>query len=445
MTDTSLLEYIPAAKSAEGGIMANAHADWIAVRRLLWDDGEGLLIASGVKSTKPIKPASDYTQQPVAQYATFNGIRPGTQRNKGSLCRFHTWVVEFDHEPLDEQRERWAKSDLPHTLRVFSGNKSIHLWIRTAEDVTAGQWESTAEALHQAFPGADPRVLKNPAAFVRTPGGMREDKSVLQSVEYLGGRIPFTDLQEWLHRGGGHSAIVPKSHSDIGHSSIVTKKNSLCVFPASAGDITLKIRRMERAEAEYKAQPAMDRLYGQLVSRKWQPESGKRNAHLVEIVPFLFTAVCRDVAMDFAKHFYELNQIHYDDPLDQHIAEAEHLWDSINSEYPSRLPDQAMQFYVGFNSPELTSARKQVFFRIARALALDVEPKNKKGLEQGIFCAPQHAWAVRLMCNKSDVEEIIGRFQNMGIIRTSRKGRQNRMENGKIISGEATAYEWLLG
>lgn len=424
--------------------MTNPRADWITVRRLLWDDDEGLLIAPHFKNTKPITRAGEHVKQPVAQFTTFNGFRPQTQRNKDSICRFHTWVIEYDKIPLDEQRERWGKSDLPHTLRVFSGNKSIHLWIRTTEDVTPEQWANIANALYQVFPDADTRVLKNPAGFVRTPGGMREKPGVMQCVEHLGGRVTLTELQEWIKQQGGHSDIV---HSDIVHSDIVPEKNILCSLserPLSGGDIALTIRRMEQAEAEYKVQPDLDRLYGQLVSRKWQPEPGKRNAHLNEIVPSLFTAVCREVALDFAKHYYELNQIHFRDPLEQHMAEAEHLWNSINIEYPSRLPDKAMQFYVGFNSPVVASARKQAFFRIARSLALDVAPEHKKDLARGFFVAPQHAWAVRLLCHRSDVEEIAKRFCHIGIIKVARKGSSNRTENGKIVSGQSTTYEWLL-
>jgi hypothetical protein len=152
-------------------------ADFLKIRQLLWDDDEGILIAPNVKTTGPICSASEIREQPAAQFCCPNGFRLGSSRKKQNVERRHTWVIEHDDMPLSEQRAMWKGSDLPHTLRVFSGNKSIHTVIRCAEDVAPSEWD--------------------PATLFRTPNGKRSNGCV-QAVEFSGERVALSDIHDWL-------------------------------------------------------------------------------------------------------------------------------------------------------------------------------------------------------------------------------------------------------
>jgi len=172
-------------------------SDWPIVGKLLWDDNEHILIAENVRTIDPIRPAREFSEQPTGQFCCANSFKPGTSRRKDNVARWHTWIVEFDEIPIDEQRKLLVNSGVPHTLRVFSGNKSLHTFIRVAEDVSPEEWAEIAEALKRSFPNADGKVLCDAARLCRTPNGMR-DNGKRQAVEFVDHRIQIKDLKKWL-------------------------------------------------------------------------------------------------------------------------------------------------------------------------------------------------------------------------------------------------------
>lgn len=173
--------------------------DWIRIRRLLWDDDEHILVVENVHTSKPMRRASSISPQPSSPYCTFNSFQDGTSRCQDNVARHHSFVIEHDKHPIDEQRRFWAESDMPYTLRVFSAGKSIHVWIRLDEDLSHEAWHEIALQLFRIYPDADAHVLKDSSRLCRTPNATRETGKQ-QAVESIGRRVSLSDLVKWIRK-----------------------------------------------------------------------------------------------------------------------------------------------------------------------------------------------------------------------------------------------------
>lgn len=400
-------------------------SNWTDARCLLWDDDEQILTVDSVKHTSPMKEAGKVQVQPKASYCCGNSFRPNTTRRKDSVKRFHTWVVEFDNMPLDEQRKMWAASDMPHTLRVFSGNKSIHVYIRTEEDISFAEWKQIASDLKLIFPQADTKVLTDCARLSRLPGGIRDDGTV-QNVETAKERVPLKTLTDWIAR---QNVIKDKGIKTYRDRDIEKNSPSL-----SSPDVGKTIRAMNEADETYKRQhPERSWLYETLVGRRVAAERGKRNAQLMGLVTFLHEAVSEPVLMEFVAHFYRANAMAFNDPLEQHLAEAHAHRVTLAAEYPSRLSVREKAIYDELPDGE------QVFFRICRSFAYgDDSPAGEM-----TFNLPMTHFGIRMGLDGTQISRLIGRFQVYGLLEQVKKGTQTRQNEDKtVIRGKAGVYRW---
>ena len=408
--------------------------DWLSIRKVLWDDDEHILIAENVRRTKPIRQASHFSEQPAEQFCCANGFKPGSSRKKMNVKDWHTLVIEFDDIPIEEQRELWEKSDFPHTLRVFSGNKSIHVFIRVKEALSASQYKRLTDALKVKFPNADMNVLCNPAAFCRTPNGTRENGE-RQTVEYIGKRVPIADLKKWIEKQGVTKVTKVQR----------TKKNPPSVSPSDVKQVDRGlghlIRESARAKAEYRrTKPERARLYETLVERRFVAEPRNRNTVLTrKLIPFLFDAVSKKIGLEFAECFHQFNRMTFRDPFSEHMEQAAHVWNALEKKYPERLHEDEKEFY------EILQPRERDLFRIARSLALDVD-KCPEGPHT--FNLPMHHHGTRLGFpprNGTQVGRIIIQFRTYGIIELVKRGKSHHSEKGNFVEGERSVYRWLLG
>lgn len=398
---------------------------WLSVRRLLWDDDENVLIVDDVQQTKPIKQAGKITVQPKAQYCCGNSFRPSSTRRKDNVAQFHTWCIEFDEMPIDEQRALWAQSDMPFTLLVFSGNKSLHCYLRTIESVDAETWQHIANALKRIYPGADKKVLTDRARLTRLPEGLRGN--VRQKIETTKERIPLQSLTEWIE---AHDVIKRQRHKEIkGQRDKEIKKN---IFePPPSSEISERIRAMAKAvETFADSHPAQYRLYSKLVQDRFIAERGKRNERLIELLTFLHDATCEAVAMRFAECFYTFNAVTFLDPLEQHMREAQAHWMLLDAQYPSRLGSYELEVYRAI--PE----REQTLFRICRSLA------HREGADMKLNI-PLHHIGLRMELDGKQVSRLINRFKQYGLIELVERGTQHSLsEDGKIKEGVPSLYRW---
>lgn len=400
-------------------------SNWIETRRLLWDDDEHVLIVDDVRQTKPMKQAGKITVQPKAQYCCGNSFRPSSTRRKDNVAQFHTWCIEFDEMAIDQQRELWAQSDMPFTLLVFSGNKSLHCYIRTAESVDAETWQQIANALKRIYPEADTRVLTDCARLTRLPEGLRGD--VCQKVETTKERIPLQSLTEWIE---AHD--VTKRQRDKETKGLRDKDTKKNIFePPPSSEISERIRAMAKAvETFADSHPAQHRLYTRLVQDRFTAERGKRNERLIELVTFLHDATCKAVAMRFAEWFYNFNVVAFNDPPEQHMREALAHWMLLDAQYPSRLGSYELEVYRAI--PE----REQSFFRICRSLA------HREGADMKLNI-PMHHIGLRMELDGKQVSRLINRFKQYGLIELVQRGTAHKpSEDGKIEEGAPSLYRW---
>jgi len=397
--------------------------EWIKVRRLLWDDDEHILIVDDWRYTKPMKLAGKVTIQPKAQFCCGNSFRLGSSRRKDNVQQFHTWVIEFDEMPIEEQRQLWEQSDMPHTLRVFSGNKSLHVYIRCEENVDSETWLDIANNLKLIFPKADSKVLTNRCGLSRLPLGMRG--KICQKVETTKSRITLQSLTEWIEKQDviKHKGIKAYRDKDI-------EKN---IIDDTTSNIGKQIRAMARAKEMFReSHPELHHIYNRLVADRFKAEKGKRNERLIETITFLHDSVCKEVAMQFVEHFYKANAMCFNDTLEQHMREAEEHWQRLDSDYPSRLTPREREYYTAITS------REKTFFRICRSLAHSEDADMK-------LYIPMTRFGYRMGQDSKQVSRMIDTFKSYGLLKTISKGTQNkRNEDGSIEGGKSGTYQWLL-
>ncbi len=412
-------------------------SEWIEARRILFNDDEQILFADNVKRTSPMKLAGKVTAQPKAQFICFNSFRPNSTRRRDNVSRLHTWVIEFDDMPINEQRKLWASSDMPHSLRVFSGNKSIHCFIRILENIESEQWLSVANALHRVYPEADSKVLKDRARFARLPGGKRG--GIEQRIETIKERVPLQALLEWIESNDVTKDKETKAQRDKGikRQSKTSPSNS----PSSSSELGNKIRAEQEAQCNAfqniqssDARSKILRLFEKLVCNRCKAAPGKRNELLIQMVTFLHGAVCEELALSFCSEFWKWNQTAWKDPLDQHTAEARAHWRTLQADYPSRLTDRERNLYSALQK------REQIFFRICRSFAYG-ESRHE---EEMTFDIPMQHYGSRMGLDGKQVSRMIDDFIRWGAIERIRRGTQTKQIDGNIQHGNAGVYRWLL-
>lgn len=94
----------------------------------------------------------------------------------GAVSSYRHVLVEFDKKPKDEQLAIFQQSNLPISLLVDSGGKSIHAWVRVDAESKA-QWEERRNTVYEYLSDHEPDPQnKNPSRWSRLGGIMRGDK-----------------------------------------------------------------------------------------------------------------------------------------------------------------------------------------------------------------------------------------------------------------------------
>ena len=120
----------------------------------------------------------------IEQYITVNPVKDS--RKQANVTDFRYSVLEFDTISLDEQFSLLNAIDLPYEALIFTGNKSIHAWIRIDApdlDTYRKRTRLIAKMLSdfgynkEKGNGPDTAVLFDCASLVRSPGSVRTDWS----------------------------------------------------------------------------------------------------------------------------------------------------------------------------------------------------------------------------------------------------------------------------
>lgn len=93
-----------------------------------------------------------------------------------SVATYRHVLVEFDKKTKDEQIAIFHQSNLPISLLVESGGKSVHAWIQV-DAVDKAQWEERRNKVYEYLSDHEPDPQnKNPSRWSRLGGVMRGDK-----------------------------------------------------------------------------------------------------------------------------------------------------------------------------------------------------------------------------------------------------------------------------
>lgn len=143
-------------------------------------------------------------------YISINPIADGRARRNTTVENFCNWVVEFDGIPRTaENHKEWLAGQIEAIKpiaeiasgAVWSGGKSIHVWICCEESLTEHQWREVGKALTALCPGCDASLLKNPASWTRYPNGLRVDdekRRIYQHLMWIGSRRPYERIIKHL-------------------------------------------------------------------------------------------------------------------------------------------------------------------------------------------------------------------------------------------------------
>jgi len=122
-------------------------------------------------------------------------------RRDENVTAWRSFMVELDDGTAKEQMDYIKGLDMPYSICVFSGNKSLHFGIVLDEDLPSeGMWRDVAEWILNIASKAD-QVAKNPTRSIRFPGNIRlTGKKEIQKLIEIKGKVKYADLAKWLQK-----------------------------------------------------------------------------------------------------------------------------------------------------------------------------------------------------------------------------------------------------
>ena len=184
----------------------------------------------------------------------------------------------------------------------------------------------------------------------------------------------------------------------------------------------------QRLDEMKKHSPVLVGLYRSELEDRFEPGLHKRNAWLLEAVPFLFRACHRDAAEALALLHLRIHPKLYAGPEEEHRTSFLGLWEGLEHEYPARLSLSEKDIY------EQLDERERSAFRICKDLA-----HAKK--DRTFFLASDHL-AARLALGTVNGWRLLRTFEKLGFIREVSKG--DTYAKGLGRRARASTYQWLL-
>jgi hypothetical protein len=138
----------------------------------------------------------DETQINLVAINPINGFR-----RDENVTAFRSFLVECDTDTLIEQKHYIDNMQLPFSICIYSGNKSLHYGIVLDTDLPNIQvWRFYAEWISNVLTKAD-QQNKNPTKSIRFPGNLRNTEPFkLQALVEIRNRISLEQLDIWLNK-----------------------------------------------------------------------------------------------------------------------------------------------------------------------------------------------------------------------------------------------------
>jgi hypothetical protein len=189
-------------------------------------------------------------------------------------------------------------------------------------------------------------------------------------------------------------------------------------------DVLSRVKAEKAAVAELVRESThLPSLYDKYLAHR-KAEAHRRNAFLVEVIPFLYRAVAPKFILPLVRHWYVLHQHLWRDPLEQHLAEAKTLIGAVEETYLAVLPEDSRELYLTLDE------RDQIAFRVLHDLAG----------AKGDFFMSCNELSRRLDCHPGSASALLNRFERLGIIICVKPGTQRATGQ----KGVASEFRWTL-
>lgn len=122
-------------------------------------------------------------------------------RRDDSVTAFRSFLVEIDEGDLASQKAYIDSLEMPYSICIFSGNKSLHYGIVLKKDlISISLWRTVCQWILNIVENAD-QLTKNPSRSIRFPGHQRKDgKKLKQAIVDINDRISQEELFAWLNK-----------------------------------------------------------------------------------------------------------------------------------------------------------------------------------------------------------------------------------------------------
>ncbi len=122
-------------------------------------------------------------------------------RNDQNVTIYRTFLIEIDEGLLNDQLKYIKELEMPYSVCVFSGNKSLHFGIVLDKPLSCEHlWRSVNEWILNIVTKAD-QACKNPSRCIRFPGHIRKDgRGLEQKLIELKTRVSQEELTIWLNK-----------------------------------------------------------------------------------------------------------------------------------------------------------------------------------------------------------------------------------------------------
>lgn len=124
-------------------------------------------------------------------------------RCNSNVTKLRTILIESDKNELDSQLEWLASCKLPYSAVLFSGNKSLHIFISLTEPIkTISKYKKLVDSLYAAITDSSNIRLdescKTPSQLSRYPNAVRSDTGEQQTLLVVKDRVKISELQAWI-------------------------------------------------------------------------------------------------------------------------------------------------------------------------------------------------------------------------------------------------------
>jgi hypothetical protein len=171
---------------------------------LFFNPGEEICFSSN-KYARPSEGQENLDEEQTVLVA-INPIKG--QRNDENVTAYRTFMIECDDDSLEDQWNYIKSTGFPYSYCCFSGNKSLHFALVLDHDIPSCHiYRHAYQWILNILTKADQKT-KNPSRSIRFPGVKRSDTGKEQRLLYMGERIKFEKLSEWLNK---HADKQPKS------------------------------------------------------------------------------------------------------------------------------------------------------------------------------------------------------------------------------------------